>query len=60
MKKYFWEKGIQLSDGGRGKKKADPFDLCKRAAAMKQIKLTSSFGAWCNEQKKKTSHVIVS
>lgn len=51
MKKYFWEKGIQLSDGGRGKKKADPFDFCKRAAAMKQIKLTSSFGAWCNEQK---------
>ena len=32
-----WERGIQLSDGGKGKKKAELFDLCKIAAAMKQI-----------------------
>ena len=36
-----WERGIQLSEGGKGKKKAELFDLCKKAAAMKQIKLAS-------------------
>ena len=37
-----WERGIQSSEGGKGKKKkAELFDLCKKAAAMKQIKLAS-------------------
>ena len=39
MKNYLWEKGIQLSDGGEGMEKAELFDLCKKAAAVKQIKL---------------------
>ena len=42
MKNYLWEGGIQLSDGGKGKKKAELFDLCKKAAAMKQIHLAAS------------------
>ena len=37
-----WESGIQLSDGSRGKKNAELFDLYKKAAAMKKIKLTLS------------------
>ena len=37
VKNYLWERGIQLSDGGKGKKKAELFDLCKKAAAMKQV-----------------------
>ena len=39
VKNYLWEKGIQLSDGGKGMEKAELFDLCKKAAAVKQIKL---------------------
>ena len=38
---YLWERGIQLSDGGKGKKKAEFFYLCKRAATMKQVKIAS-------------------
>lgn len=41
VKNYLWERGIQLSDDGKGKKKAELFDLCKKAAAIKQIKLAS-------------------
>ena len=37
MKNHFWERDIQLSDGSKGKKKAELFDLCKKAAAMKQF-----------------------
>ena len=36
-----WERGIQSSEGGKGKKKAKLFVLCKKAEAMKQIKLAS-------------------
>ena len=39
MKNYLWKRGIQLSDGGKGMEKAEFFDLCKKAAAIKQIKL---------------------
>ena len=39
---FLWERGIQLSDGGKGKKKAELFDLCKKAAVMKQIQLAAS------------------
>ena len=39
VKNYLWERGIQLSDGGKGMEKAELFDLCKKAAAVKQIKL---------------------
>ena len=42
MKNYLWESGIQLSDGSRGKKNAKLFDLYKKAAAIKKIKLTLS------------------
>ena len=31
--------GIQLSDGGKGKRKAELVDLCEKVAAMKQAKL---------------------
>ena len=41
MKNHLWERGIQLSEGWKGKTKAELFDLYKRAAAMKQIKLAS-------------------
>ena len=34
-------RGIQLSEGRKGKKKEELFDLCKKAAAMKEIKLAS-------------------
>ena len=40
-----WERGIQLSEGGKGKKKAEQFDLCKKAVAMKEIKLASYFSS---------------
>ena len=40
-----WERGIQLSEGGKGKKKAELFDLCKKAVAMKEIKLASYFSS---------------
>lgn len=42
VKNYLWERGIQLSDDGKGKKKAELFDLCKKAAAIKQIRLASA------------------
>ena len=42
MKNYLRERGIQLNNGGKGKKKAELFDLYKKAAAMKKIKLTLS------------------
>ena len=42
MKNYSWEREIQLSDGGKGKKKVELFNLCKKAVAVKQIKLASS------------------
>ena len=37
VKYYLWKRDIQLGDGGKGKKKAELFDLCKKAAVMKQI-----------------------
>ena len=37
MKNYLRERGIQLNDGSKGKKKAELFDICKTAAARKQI-----------------------
>ena len=46
-----WERGIQLSEGGKGKKKAELFDLCKKAAAMKQIKLASYVSSAKDRQK---------
>ena len=39
MKNYLWKRGIQLSDGGKGMEKAELFDLCMKAALVKQIKL---------------------
>ncbi|CAH3116357.1 unnamed protein product [Porites lobata] len=39
LKRYLKERGIQLSDGGKGKRKAELVDLCEKAAAMKQAKL---------------------
>ena len=42
MKNYLRERGIQLSDGGKGKRKAELLDLCEKAAAMKQRKLDDS------------------
>ena len=37
VKNYLRERGIQLNNGGKGKKKAELFDICKTAAARKQI-----------------------
>ena len=31
------ERGIQLSDGGKGKRKAELLDLCHKAAAMRKL-----------------------
>ena len=31
-----------LSDGGKGKKKAELFDLCQKVVATKQVKLAAS------------------
>lgn len=42
LKNYLRERGIQLSDGGKGKRKAELLDLCQKAAAMKQRKLDDS------------------
>ena len=39
--KIICERDIQYSDGGK-EKKAELFDLCKKAAVMKQIKIASS------------------
>lgn len=42
MKNYLRERGIQSSDGGKGKRKAELLDLCQKAAEMKQRKLDDS------------------
>ena len=42
FKSYLRERGIQLSDGGKAKRKAELLDLCEKAAAMKQRKLDDS------------------
>ena len=42
LKNYLRERGIQLSDGGKGKRRAELLDLCQKAAAMKQRKLDDS------------------
>jgi len=38
-KKFLKECGVQLTDGGKGKRKLELADLCKKAAEMKQVKL---------------------
>ncbi|KAL9966289.1 hypothetical protein ACROYT_G024342 [Oculina patagonica] len=42
LENYLRERGIQLSDGGKGKRKAELLDFCQKAAAMKQRKLDDS------------------
>ena len=42
LKHYLRERGIQLSDGRKGKRRAELLDLCQKAAAMKQTKLDDS------------------
>ena len=44
LKKHLRERGIQLSDGSKGKRKAELFaiDLCEKEAEMKQKKLEDS------------------
>ena len=42
LKTYLRERGIQLSDGVKGKRRAELLDLCQKAAAMKQSKLDDS------------------
>ena len=42
LKNYLRERFIQLSDGGKGKRRAELLDLCQKAAAMKQRKLNYS------------------
>ena len=42
LKNYLRERGIQLSDGVKGKRRAELLDLCQKAAAMKQRKLDDS------------------
>ena len=39
LKKYLKERGIQLSDSGKVKRKAEFVDLSEKAAEMKQAKL---------------------
>ena len=39
LKKYLSDRGIQVSDGGRGKRKRELVELCEKAAEMKQPKL---------------------
>ena len=39
---YLRERGIQLSDGRKGKRRAELLELCQKAAAMKQTKLNDS------------------
>ena len=41
-KKIICGRGIELSDGIKGKKKAEPSDLCKKSRKIKQIKLASA------------------
>ena len=42
LKYYLRERGIQLSDGRKGKRRAELLDLYQKAAAMKQTKLDDS------------------
>lgn len=42
LKNYLQKRGIQLSDGGEGKRRAELLDLCQKAAAMKQRNLDDS------------------
>ena len=42
LKHYLRERGIQLSDDRKGKRKAELLDLCQKVAAMKQTKLDDS------------------
>ena len=42
LKNYLRERGIQLSDGVKGKRRAELLDLCQKAAAMKQRELDDS------------------
>ena len=42
QKNYLREKGIQLSDGGKVKRKAELLDLCEKAAAIRRRKLDDS------------------
>ena len=39
MKKYLKERGIQLSDVSKVKRKAELVDLCEKGTEMKQAKL---------------------
>ena len=39
LEKYLKERGIQSSDGGKGKRKAEMVDLCEKTTGMKQAKL---------------------
>lgn len=40
-RKIICETDIQFTDGGKGKKKAELFDLCQEAVAMKHVKLAT-------------------
>ena len=42
LKHYLRERALQLSNGRKGKRKAELLDLCQKAAAMKQTKLDDS------------------
>ena len=42
LKTYLRERGIQLSDGGKERRKAELLYLCQKAVAMKQRKLDDS------------------
>ena len=42
LKNYLQKRGIQLSDGGEGKRRAELLDLCQKVAAMKQRNLDDS------------------
>lgn len=42
LKHYLQVRGIQLSDGRKGKRRAELLDLCQKAATMKQTKLDDS------------------
>ena len=39
LKNCLRQRGIQLRDGGKAKRKVELFDLCKKAAATKKIPL---------------------
>ena len=42
MKKYLKERGIQLSDGSKVKRKVELVDLCKKVAKKKQAEVEDS------------------